>query len=259
MMHDLAPAERAMAARPLTCYAADSRSAPPIKVAPAARDWMVAAPSRFAMRCLPILIANESGWFLLSTHTLRATWAGGDDASSLRVDMLTGEPPFPAISHFGIGILTWRVPYVFRTPKGYNLLVRGPANWPKDGVYPLEGIVETDWTAASFTMNWKITRPNIPVVFQEGEPFCMILPQRRGDLEEFQPVLQPLASDPDLLTAHRKWSGDRTRFLQARKLEAEPRLPGWQKDYFVGRSIDGVCQPDHQTKRGLMAFESRLG
>ena len=48
-------------------------------------------------------------------------------------------------SHFGDGILTWHLPILFRTPPGYNLLVRGPANYPKDAVSPLEGIVETDW------------------------------------------------------------------------------------------------------------------
>jgi hypothetical protein len=34
------------------------------------------------------------------------------------------------------------LPMLFRSPAGYNLLVPGPANYPKDGVRPLEGIVE---------------------------------------------------------------------------------------------------------------------
>jgi hypothetical protein len=46
-----------------------------------------------------------------------------------------GEVSPSAISHFGSGILTWNVPYLFRTPPGYNLLVRGPANWPKDAAF----------------------------------------------------------------------------------------------------------------------------
>jgi Family of unknown function (DUF6065) len=43
---------------------------------------------------------------------------------------------------------------VFRTPPGCNLYVRGPANSPKDGIAALEGIIETDWSEATFTMNW---------------------------------------------------------------------------------------------------------
>jgi hypothetical protein len=27
-------------------------------------------------------------------------------------------------------------------------------------ISPLDGIVETDWLEATFTMNWKLTRPN---------------------------------------------------------------------------------------------------
>jgi len=34
----------------------------------------------------------------------------------------------------------------------------GPPNWPKDGVYPLSGLVETDWLPFPFTMNWQMTR-----------------------------------------------------------------------------------------------------
>ena len=94
---------------------------------------------------------------------------------------------FLPISHFGDGILTWHLPMLFRTPAGYNLLVRGPANYPRDGVCALEGIVETDWASASFSMSWKLTRKLMPVRFEVDEPICMIVPQRRAELEEFAP------------------------------------------------------------------------
>ena len=80
------------------------------------------------------------------------------------------------MSTFGSGILTFTIGYLFRTAPGYNLHVRGPANSPKDGIVALEGVVESDWTEAAFTMNWKVTRPNHPVVFEENEPIAMISP-----------------------------------------------------------------------------------
>ena len=46
-------------------------------------------------------------------------------------------------SHFGEAVLTFSLPYLFRTPRGVNLWVKGPSNWIKDGIQPLEGIVET--------------------------------------------------------------------------------------------------------------------
>ena len=85
--------------------------------------------------------------------------------------------PFPRIlnlqrggdsQNFGHGVLTWHLNYLFRTSPGYNLYARGPANWPKDGIVPLEGIIETDWSVATFTMNWKVTVKNQPIDFEPG-------------------------------------------------------------------------------------------
>ncbi len=87
----------------------------------------------------------------------------------------------PVAAMFGYGIVTWMIPYPFRTDPGWNLLVRGPANHPEDGVSPLEGLVETEdrtvprtmfWSTASFTMSWELTRPGAPVRFEAGEPFA---------------------------------------------------------------------------------------
>ena len=52
-----------------------------------------------------------------------------------------------ATSTFGSGFITFTIPVLFRTPKGINLRLTGPSNWIKDGVQPLDGIVETDWSA----------------------------------------------------------------------------------------------------------------
>jgi hypothetical protein len=73
-----------------------------------------------------------------------------------------------------------------------SLVVRGSANWPKDRACPLEGIVETDWSPATFTMNWKLTRPHWPVDFGENEAICMLVPHRRGELEGFRPEVRNL-------------------------------------------------------------------
>lgn len=138
-----------------------------MSLVPATREraWMEATDQRFANRCLPMLIANQAGWFLIGRHTVRVRWTGGRSPSSLTIEVLSGDGPCPAISHFGHGIVTWHVPYLFRTPPGYNLLVRGPANWPRDGIAALEGVVEADWSDATFTMNWQMTRPRHAVTF----------------------------------------------------------------------------------------------
>jgi hypothetical protein len=226
----------------------------PIVRAPGPRAWMDATDVRFANRCLPLLIANQSGWHVLLSHTLRVVWTGGRDLASTMVEYLGGAPPYPASSHFGEGILTFSLPYLFRTPPGYNLLVRGPANSPKDGAAALEGVVETDWSAATFTVNWKLTRTNHFVHFEAGEPICMLVPQRRGELESFRPELRRLEDDPEMLDRHRQWAHDRGRFLSELKVpHSAAAKAGWQKDYFQGVTAEGPKR-EHQTKLQLREF-----
>ena len=124
-------------------------------------------------------------------------------------------------SHFGHGILTWSLPYLFRTSPGFNLLVRGPANRPKDGASPLEGIVETDWSPATFTVNWMLTRPHLPVHFSRSEPIAMVVPCRRGELEAFEPArIRMGGGEREDMALYGRWRRERETFL--RGLEEAP-------------------------------------
>ena len=106
---------------------------------------------------------------------------------------------------FGAGIFTFYVAVVFRTPPGHNLLVTGPMNEPRRGATPLSGIVETDWAEVNFTMNWKITEPNYPVVFRRGDPFCTFFPYPRKYVEEFVPQFCALVDTPDVQARYERW------------------------------------------------------
>lgn len=228
-----------------------------LQLVPAPRDraWMDATRNRFAQRCLPMLLANQAGWWILNSHALTVVWEGGDDQAALHLDFHDGAPPYPAVSHFGHGILTWHVPYLFRTPPGWNLLARGPANRPKDGIFALEGLVETDWAVATFTMNWQLTRPGVPIEFAVGEPICQVVPQRRGALEAFWPEVREVASDPRTAAGFQAWTASRSAFnadLYEEGSDAAKR--GWQRDYFHGAAPDGTAAPEHQTKLRLREF-----
>ncbi len=221
---------------------------------------MEATDKRWANNCLPLLMANESGWWLLNPVGFTAVWDGGDSDASLKIALDEPSPQDPLVATmFGHGILTWTIPYVFRTDPGWNLLARGPANLPKDGIYALEGIVETDWATATFTMNWQVTRPEHPIRFESGEPFCMIVPQRRNELESFSPEKRPLTDDEALERGFRQWERRRDELMMLKFVsrygkvdDFDPR--SWQKDYFRGRTSEGSAAPEHQTKRRLRPF-----
>ena len=239
----------------LTAFAL-GESPPSLVVAQPSRDWMDASPNRFAYRCLPMVIANQAGWLLLNPRAFAATWDGGEGQDNLTVEHLEGRGEFGAYSHFGCGVLTWDVGYLFRTPPGYNLYVRGPANRPKDGACALQGIVETDWNDATFTMNWKLTRPGLRVVFEAGEPFAMVSPVRRGELERVCPQIVDITADPASERAYMKWSALRTAFLSDHRYDpaSEGYNRGWQRHYMHGLTVTMEPAPEHQTGLTLRPF-----
>jgi hypothetical protein len=197
---------------------------------------------------------------ILNMHHFIAVWNGKAEPEGVSIALRVGPQPMPlaATNHFGHGILTFNLNYLFRTSLGYNLWVKGPANAPKHAISPLEGIVETDWSTATFTMNWRFTAANTPVEFEPGEPICMIIPIRRGELESFTPELCDLTENSALHSAYEKWAASRAAFLKDLKTQNSPAVTEkWQKDYMHGLSPGGGKAPDHQTKLGLKEFRVR--
>lgn len=242
----------------ITAYEIRSLPAMPITVADVSREWMDASYLGFPRHCLPLMIANQAGWFIRNTHELRAVWTGGLGNDSVHIRYLSGQAPFPASSHFGSGILTWQIPYLFRTAPGCQLLARGPANSPKDGIYPLEGIIETDWSVASFTMNWKFTRADHEITFLPGEPICMIVPVSLDTLEQATPQTRSLAGNAELAKRHAFWRHSRASFNTNLMLVNTTSLRDHvQGDYVRGKAPDGTTAPVHRTRLRLRPFTTR--
>ncbi len=227
----------------------------PIEPAPSDRPWMDDSAQRFAYRCLPLVIANQAGWIIRCPLNFSVRWNGGPQVMDLKVRIPRGSQETRVRSHFGEGVLTFTLPYLFRTPRGINLWVKGAANWIKDGIQPLEGIVESDWNDATFTMNWKLTRRNHTVRFEQGEPICMIVPVPRGLAESLEAVRQPISANRKLARAYEQWCASRHAFNE--KLASNDTLAvqrGWQKDYLLGRNADGKPFTGHQTRLQLRPF-----
>ncbi|MCT2398665.1 cupin-like domain-containing protein [Novosphingobium mangrovi (ex Huang et al. 2023)] len=238
------------------CYVAPGWE-PRIRAASSKRDWMDAAPESFPYRCLPLAIANSHGWEILSPCGFEVVWNGGvaPEDVTVRADEGAREHEIP-VALFGLGSFTIHVQGLFRTPPGWNLYVSGPPNAAKDGAVPLAGIVETDWSPYTFTMNWRLTRPGHPVRFEENEPIAQIFPVERGAIEKMQPRVVPLSDNPELEAEFRNWSHSRDAF-QARVAANPPDKPAdkWQKLYYRGLMPGGRCPvADHQGKLHVPEF-----
>ncbi len=223
-----------------------------IHPAPLHREWMNNTHQRHAYRCLPLNIANAFGWEILCTDGFTAEWNGGTQL----VDLKVNSDFFPiSASHFGHGILTFYVPCLFRTDFGVNLMAQGPTNYPKDGIAPLSGVIETDWAPYTFTMNWIFTRPG-RIRFEKDEPFCHVFPVNCTQLENIRPKLCPLSTNPELKSEFDTWSASRNKFNEDLKEPGtEAREKGWQKGYYKGQVPSGdKVECEHRTKLRLKEF-----
>ena len=237
--------------------------APLIRPAPATRAWMDATPESFAYRCLPLNIANAHGWEVLCPVGFEAVWDGGSgvEAVALRLDApAAGKPEARApVSLFGQGVLTFHIEGIFRTPPGWNLMVGGSPNRPKDAIAPLSGIIETDWSPFTFTMNWRFTRPHHPVRFEALEPIGFLFPVQRSAIEAFAPRFADLGADPALMAQFTDWSRARDAFHEKmRRNPPKAAADKWQKHYYRGVDAGGTARiDDHRAKLRLKPFAGR--
>jgi hypothetical protein len=218
------------------------------------REWMDATPHRYAYRCLPLTIMNQTGWCIKNPVGFTAVWRGPREPGTIDFRFDTAAEVWSEWinSQFGEGIVTWNTPFLFRTkPEGSRLLVCGPANYFKTNAHPLTALIESDWISMSFTMNWKLMTPGVPVRFELGEPLFQAIPLAGNvcaDLEDASVSYQKLAENPELHRAYMEWDQSRRRF-HIQKASGEIKGSDWQKDYFQGRDATGREAPSyHMTK-----------
>jgi len=238
----------------LNCYLVENAQ---IDIRPAAkkRAWMDDTPGASAYRCLPLTIANTHGWELHCTESFEAVWNGGPKQKDVVVYTEEDRKAY-ASGHFGSGILTFHIKAIFRTSPGYNLWIAGPSNRFKDGIQPLNGVVEADWIPFPFTMNWKFTRPDFRVRFEKGEPFCLIFPVKRGLLESVEPAILDLKSDKDLEEQYTVGYQRRIMVSVIEKIKGEVKDQHlFQKWYLRGKTPDEKKTfADHQKILQLKPF-----
>jgi Family of unknown function (DUF6065) len=184
-----------------------------LRPSPPRRHWMDELPH--AYKCLPLLLANQWGWQILCPTEVIVTWDGSPELTGLRVEVA---PQFePAIkSQFGAGIVTFSPPWLFRTPPGWDLYLKGPSNRWKRNCVPLEGIIETWWLNYTFTLNWKLVEPGT-IFFAQGESLGQLLPVPHTTFENATAVEGPVGLlEPEAAQELLKWQEERRRIAGQR-------------------------------------------
>jgi hypothetical protein len=213
-----------------------------LRPSPARRNWM--DEDQRAYQCLPLVMANQWGWQVLCPTDVRVTWDGSRAIEGLRVEA----PPQYAQaikSQFGSGIVTFSPPWLFRTPPGWDLYLKGPSNRWKPNCHPLEGVIETWWLNYTFTINWKLVEPG-EVAFARGESLGQLVPVPHATFEGASALEAPIGLlEPDAARELLEW------------LDRRQRLVGQEKNvHHLYRTAEGI--EDHLRKVGVPAIESIL-
>ena len=230
------------------------------------REWMDGTPGRYAYRCIPLSAANTMGWEILNPVDVQLRWSGREDGDRIDVRAASRDA-FSPRPHFGAGTVTWYLPFLFRTPPEYGLMVTGPANQDKQHIVPLDAFVRTDWIPFPFTMNWRITTAKETITFKAGEPICRILPYPLELLNEMRIELHDLNEDPAFMRRVSDWEQQRA-VDYARRQEAEAtwaaegRQPDlkelWNSQYARGRGSDAAVV-EHQNVFKCSEVKDRRG
>lgn len=213
-----------------------------LRPSPSRRAWM--DEHEHAYHCLPMVIANQWGWQVTCPTDVRATWDGTPGPEGLRVEV---DPQYtPAIkSQFGTGILTFSPPWLFRTPPGWDLYLKGPSNRWKPNAHPLEGVIETWWLNYTFTINWKLIEPGT-IAFAKGESLGQLVPVPHATFRDAEATELPIGqAEPDAARELVEW------------LERRQNLIGGARNvHLLYRKAEGI--EDHLRQVGVPAIRSLL-
>ena len=244
----------AQPAQPITVYTlpgAPEDAGELIRPAQARREWMDRTPDRYAYRCVPLSAANTMGWEILSPVTCEFLWNGLTPPDQLFIYQLKKER-FGPRSHFGSGVVTWELPFLFQTPPNFGMVVCGPANHDHAHITPMDGFVRTDWLPFPFTVNWRITAKGESIRFERGEPIARVFPFPLTVLEQTPLELRDLADNPTLQRQFNEWSTQRRACYQQRQKQTATgsselcRESGWRKNYVRGVGSESAEQK-HQS------------
>ena len=180
--------------------------------------------AQHAYKCMPLATANRHGWDLYSEEKIVVEWNGGPGMDDVKC--LEG----PGYAHFGQGTFSIEQGYIWRTPKGYDLLFMPVPNSDRMDFYAMTALIETDWLNYPFFVTINLAQPGrveIPAGTSLARVFAI---QRDPDLSV---TVSPVP--PSVQVVNNQWTDER-------KKEGDHRL------YFKGlqRGNGKVKDPDEQ-------------
>ena len=185
------------------------QSAPIIKQSRIKRDWMDDTYNKHAYRCLPVSAANVNGWEIILQKEVRVIWEGGNSIPRITnsdSDGVTVEYENRVIADCNkVGMIDFRLAWVFQTDPGYETWLMGSPNYFVDGAVALSAVLPSSWWPDETQFNWKITKINEEVIFPEGTPIAFFFVYK-NELEDITISTKNLWEDQELFQARKSYN-----------------------------------------------------
>lgn len=206
------------------------QNAPVVQQSRIKRDWMDDTYNKHAYQCLPMTVANVSGWELVLDEDLVVIWEGGNSVVKV---LSGGTQKDRQVAHPSmIGIISLSTGWAINTEEGYATWVTGSPNYFIDGAVPLAATIPSSWWPDEVQMNWKITKVNEPVTFPAGTPYCFFTIYPEALLESVEFEVSNIWDKPELIESRVKYSD-----MKMKNQEENPWT--WTKGIKTGLDADG--------------------
>lgn len=153
-----------------------------------------------ASACLPMSLANQIGFCIVSLSDFTVRWNGGDLPEDITItcnDKIDkgfyghGEPNVfgnekQKIAPFYSGMISIVHDFFIRTPPGVNTFVTSVPNSFIPGIVAVSALIETDNLGRDWVFNLKVTVPNIDINIKAGDPLILLMPVERFYPDSFE-------------------------------------------------------------------------
>jgi hypothetical protein len=207
-----------------------TQNPPEIKQSRFNRDWMDATYNKHAYQCLPLTVANVTGWELILQQDVLVQWDGGNTVPKVLEGEKIDDRPIaiPSI----IGMMSFTTGWAFNTEDGYSTWISGSPNYFVDGAVPLTASIPSYWWPDEFNMNWQITKVGEPVLFPKGMPIMHFVIYPNELLQSTEVVVENLWDKPELMAARQSYGN-----AKSEKMRDEPWT--WMKGIKTGLNENG--------------------
>jgi hypothetical protein len=207
-----------------------TQNPPEIKQSRFNRDWMDATYNKHAYQCLPLTVANVTGWELILQQDVVVQWDGGNTVPKVLEGEKFDDRPIaiPSI----IGMMSFTTGWAFNTEDGYSTWISGSPNYFVDGAVPLTASIPSYWWPDEFNMNWQITKVGEPILFPKGMPIMHFIIYPNTLLESTEIVVENLWDKPELMNARQSYGN-----AKSEKMRDEPWT--WMKGIKTGLDENG--------------------